>query len=386
MSHFRNVMLALVLLAGVHTRAEVRPKGATMPLEVDENGMLIVKVRLSSKKPKAQDREFRFILDTGASLCVIDPSVPQEFLWDEPEKPSGGTSSVGDSTGKAIATRIVCLKRLAYAGMVREDLMAYRMDLKGTMLGRLQDEPVDGILGMNFLRGTRFVLDPTAAQIRWWQDIPGHRVPLSISQEANPTLTVRLSGTDVPCMLDTGDNGGFRMPGDAQASDHPEPFLYSGAAGEVRQGKRVQVGRIEAGGRPWVKVPLDLVKFGEGGALIGREVLLAAPLGLDFIDQWVTFTLDAQGHLPYRVMAPRPPLAWERKAGGKRLRVVPVNPSSRWAKAGLMEGDEALEVGPLKGGALTLRAVRAFSDQGDAHTWLIRREGKTLLLKVPGAE
>jgi hypothetical protein len=65
---------------------------------------------------------------------------------------------------------------------------------------------------------------------------------------------------------------------------------------------------------------------------------------------------------------------------------VPVIPSSRWARAGLMEGDEALEVGPLRGDALTLRSVRAFSDQGEAHTWLIRREGKSLQLKVPGAE
>lgn len=258
--------VGLSLGLGFSALADSRPKGVITPLEVDALGLLIVKVRLSSKKPGTPDRDFRFIFDTGATLNVLDLSVPGDFYWEEPEKPKGASSTVGDSTGQKITTRAVCLKRLEFAGMVRDDLMAYRMDLKGTMLGNILDEPVDGILGMNFLRGTRFVLDPNAQEIRWWQDIPSHRIPLSYNQSDHPNLTVKVAGTEVPCTLDTGGSGGFQMTGDADASDHPKPFLYSGASGEVKEGKTVKVDRLESGGKAWLNVDLDLVKEGEGGA------------------------------------------------------------------------------------------------------------------------
>lgn len=378
--------VGLALGLGLPARADVRPAGVITPLEVDENGLLIVKVRLASKKPGSPDRVFRFIFDTGASLNVVDTSVPSEFLWEEPEKPKGASSSVGDFTGTKIATRIVCLKRLEFAGMVREDLMAYRMDLKGTMLGGIQDEPVDGILGMNFLRGTRFVLDPVAREIRWWHSLPGHRVPMVYTESGHPALMVKIGGTDVPCGLDTGANGGIQVAGEADESDSSEPFLFSGASGEVKEGRMVKMDRLESGGKAWVNIPLEVVKPGEGGANIGREVLWAAPLGLDLIDQWATFTLDAKGNLPYRKSPSRAPLTWERRPDGKRLRVGRVNPVSRWAKAGLLDGDEVLAVGPLEGKALRLRAVAELSEKGQAQTWRVRRSGAERLLQVPAAD
>ena len=380
----KRVIAGLVLGLGLPAIADPRPTTAITPVEVDENGLPVVKVRLSSKKPGVPDRELRFILDTGASLNMIDATVPADLFWEEPEKPKGATSTVRDGTGTVIATPIVCLKRLELAGMVRDDVMAYRMDLKGTMFGRIQDEPVDGILGMNFLRGTRFVLDLGAREIRWWQDISGHRIPLSLDGTDRPTLVVRVGSTDVPCMLDTGGVGGIQMPGNADASDHPEPFGYSSASGEIKQGKTVVVERLESGGKTWVNVPLDLIDPGDGRPMIGLDVLGAAPLGLDLVDLWATFTLDARGNLPYRKTPLRPLLGWERTPGGNRLLVLGINPISRWAQAGVKEGDEVLAIGPLTGDALTLRSAMAFSNRGVAHLWRVRRDGVERILNVPG--
>jgi predicted aspartyl protease len=374
-----GIALGLALPA----KTEVRPRGPVTPLEVDENGQLIVKVRLSSKKPGAPDRDFRFIFDTGATMCVIDPTVPSDFFWEEPEKPKGDGDSVKDGTGKSVAARATCLKHLELTGMVREDLLTYRMDLKNTMLGRIEDEPVDGILGMNFLRGTRFVLDPMAREIRWWQDIPGQRIPMAYLSTGNPAITIRIAGTEVPFLLDTGANGGIQLPGSADESDHPKPFFYASASGELLVGKTVEVDRLESGGKAWLKVPLDLVKSGEGSAMIGQAVLGAAPIGLDFLDQWITFTLDARGNLPYQKTPGRPPLIWERGSSGNRLLVWRVNPVSRWAKGGLKEGDDVLAIGPLTDKTLNLRSATALANQGQAHTWRIRRNGTERLLDVP---
>lgn len=65
-------MGALLLALGVVMFAEVRPKGPTTPLEVDENGMPIVRVRLASKKADVPAREFRFIRG-GAELSLMIP-------------------------------------------------------------------------------------------------------------------------------------------------------------------------------------------------------------------------------------------------------------------------------------------------------------------------
>jgi hypothetical protein len=84
-SHWKTVVIAgLVLGLGLPVMADPRPKGAVPQVEVDENGLPFVKVRLSSKMPGVPDREFRFMFDTGATV---------------------------DGTGSAIAIRIVCLKR-----------------------------------------------------------------------------------------------------------------------------------------------------------------------------------------------------------------------------------------------------------------------------------
>ncbi len=59
---------------------------------------------------------------------------------------------------------------------------------------------------------------------------------------------------------------------------------------------------------------------------------------------------------------------------------------SRWAKAGLMAGDEVLSVGTLEGSALTLRAVAALQERGPALAWRIRREGVERVVQVSAAE
>ncbi|HEX9081795.1 MAG TPA: aspartyl protease family protein [Holophagaceae bacterium] len=371
--------LALAMLV-VPLHADPRPKGPTTPLEINELGQVIVKVRLSARKPGIPDRDFRFILDTGASSCVVDASVPTDFFWEEPVDSSGATEAL-DATQQKIATRFVSLKRLAIGGMVREDLLALRMDLKGTMLGHLQDEPVDGLLGMNFLHGTRFVLDPARRELRWWQELPGWRLPLAMS--GSPYLTVKVGKTDVPCMLDTGASGGFQMPGSASPSEHPKPFLFAGASGQIVQGETIQMDQLTAGGKGWPKVPLDLVKPGEGSATLGQDVLFAAPLGLDFIGETLTFTLDAQGHLPYHRSPRRAPLIWDRRPNGSGLRVWAVAPGSRWAKAGLQQGDEVLAIGPLAGKALTMRAAQRLSGQETPLPWRIRRQGTECRVEVP---
>lgn len=81
------VIAGLLSGLGLPAVADPRPKGAITPVEVNEYGPPVVRARLSSKKPGVPDREFRFVFDTGATLNMIDASVPADFFWEEPDNP-----------------------------------------------------------------------------------------------------------------------------------------------------------------------------------------------------------------------------------------------------------------------------------------------------------
>lgn len=373
-----------ILLSGLcPLQADLRPKGPLTPIETDELGLLVVKVRLSAKKPGVPDRDFRFVLDTGASLNVVDPSIPSDYLWEEPEKPKGATSSVGDAVGGRVETRIVTLKRIELGGLVREDQLAYRMDLKGTLLGNHQDNPVDGIIGMNFLKGTRFVLDPAIPAIRWWDDLSGHRVALHYDESDHPALVLDMMGNPISFTVDTGSSSGIDVPGQADPEDKPEPFFYGGASGQIREGQVVKGQRVECGGKAWIGIPIHLMKVGEGKPNLGREVLWAAPLGLDLVDNWATFTLDAKGNLPHREAPEDAPLEWNRGGSKPRLQFKSLSAQSRWRKGGVQAGDEVLRFDALQGKALNLRNAHAAVQAGQALSLRVRRGGQELDLQVP---
>ncbi len=376
----KNILSIACLFLGLPGLADQRPRAEVTALEVNELGHPIVRVRLSTLKPGVPDRTFRFLFDTGAGQSVLDTSVPADFFWED----GGGDLSMVDGTRQKVANQTVHLKRLTLAGRTQDDLTALRLDLKGSFIGRLQDEPVDGILGMSALRDTRFVLDMERKEIRWWQGIQGHSLPLGFNPGGNPTFDVELGGTVVPCMVDTGAVGGFQAPGEAGGKPTPEElYYYASVTGAVMEGRSVRMPKIPAGERSWKNVDLELVKPGEGNPQVGLDVLGAAPVALDFLRQRITFAINPDGSLPYRKDPCRVLLGWEPRSGGRVLVVHPLRPVSAYYKAGLRTGDEVLRVGSLEGEALTLWSVRDFLQKGVAHGWRVRRGGQTLDLQVP---
>ena len=53
------------------------------------------------------------------------------------------------------------------------------------------------------------------------------------------------------------------------------------------------------------------------------------------------------------------------------------------ATAGLLAGDELLQVGPLMGQRLTRRTILAQMAKGEAHAWTVLRNGRRLELAYP---
>lgn len=369
-------VLLLLPLTAPAAIAEERKTVPTSAITQDESGLLVVSVTLHSMKGWDITKTFRFLLDTGASCCIVDRSVPTEFFWDEPQT----ETTTRDIADQSIAAPTVLLKRVEVGTVTRDGVIAIRTDLRN-QIGRFEDQPVDGILGMSFLRGTRFVLDPTANRLVWWADhfSPGVTVPLS-ETPGGPWINLRLGNQEVLATVDTGQSGGVDLPMALKPVGKGQATVSMGLSGALVAGSDVLVNRLEAGSSAWVDLPVGFQGVGKTGR-IGVDVWMASPVCFDFITNHLTFSLDASGNLPIRRGPSRNlPLQWDRSGRKPRLLVFLVKPGSAMEKAGCQPGDELIQAGSLQGPALTRRAVQDLVASGVQHLWIVRRNGQEVKL------
>jgi hypothetical protein len=374
-------LLALLAAATTNRADPARPPVATA-YEEDDTG-LIVEVRLSTLRPGRPDRVFRFLLDTGATTNVVDLSVPPEYYWDEPDD-GLAPPSTKDGSGVDLPAEFVALKSMAVGGIVKPQQLALRMDLRSSLMGRRQDRPVDGLIGMNFLRDTRFVIDPKAHAIYWGASATGHRVKLDGT--GAPLLPVTIDGAAVPFLLDTGSGSGFSGPGEPDGPGPFEPVYMGGLSGNPVEGSRVLLDKVEANGRAWLHVPGSVYSTPDAWISVGRCVLLADRLGLDFIYNWAVFQTDAAGNLPVAPCVESDlSVEWLWIGDHRELRIGWLGPRSRMSRAGFKAGDRVVRVGPMAGAALNIRAILEQVAASGSTTWDVVRDGEALRLQLPAA-
>lgn len=357
--------------------AEERKAVTSVPITLDENGLPIISVTLHSLKNPNVTRTFRFELDTGSGWCVLDQSVPSEFFWDEDQI----QASPRDVANQAVASSTVLLKRIEVGGVIKDGIVASRMDLR-SQFGRVQDQPMDGILGMSFLRGTRFLLEPKKKRFIWWGDHfnPGITVKISVGDGGVPWLTLQLANRNTPAILDTGLSGGLDLPPDLRPQGQGEAMVSAGISGKQVAGSQMMVDRLVAGTGAWRHVPVNFQDEGSTGR-IGTDVWLAAPVCFDFITDHLTFSADTEGNLPFlREPSQKLPLLWDRSGVTPRLVVALVKPGSPMEKAGCQVGDVLVQAGDLKGPMLTRRAVQDLVATKSRHSWTVLRSGKEVQL------
>lgn len=372
--HITFIPIALsLLLAPIPAGAEERKSAPTATITLDENGLPMVSVTLHSLKNPNVTRTFRFELDTGSGWCVVDQSVPSEFFWDENQI----LASPRDVANQAVASSTVLLKRIEVGGVTKDGIIASRMDLRN-QIGRVQDQPMDGILGMSFLRGTRFLLEPKENRLIWWgyHFSPGITVPFTVGNGGVPWLTLRLGNQETPAILDTGMSGGLDLPPGLRPKGEGEAMVSAGMSGKQVAGSQMMVDRLVAGTGAWRHVPVNFQAEGSTGR-IGTDVWLAAPVCFDFITDHLTFSVDAEGNLPIRrEPSGKLPLMWDRSGDIPHLVVVLVKPGSAMEKAGCKVGDVLIQAGNLQGPMLTRRAVQDLVALGVKHTWVVGRNGQ----------
>lgn len=370
------VPLLTLLLAVSPLAADTRKGPIVTPLEIDDLGLPVIRVTLHSKGTPDITRTFRFFLDTGAGVTVVDRRIPPSFLWEDPDQHVQLTDTPGESRKTAMAF----LKRLDVGGMIQDDLRVAVQDLH-ELMGRFQDQPIDGILGLDVLNRTRFTLDMKTRQVTWWAQPLAGMVPLKAGRGSDGMVyaLIHAGKEDAPALVDTGLGGGFSLPEQHAPEGGGIPTHSEGLFGGTVPGRELRLPRLSSGDLAWLDVPVSFEPKRPAGA-IGTEVWSCGPVWFDLLGSpRIMITPDDKGHLPFqRTPTSRLPLAWEASGATRRMIVFRLRPDSDMAKAGCQVGDHVIQVGDLKGERLTRRAVQDLVASGKPHTWTVRREGKEI--------
>jgi clan AA aspartic protease (TIGR02281 family) len=132
-------VLAVALLAAA-AHAEWSSPDADIPLAGDGSSWLVV----ATVNGKVRGR---FLLDTGASYCVLAPAVARSLAL----PPTGSAITLQTANGMVRAP-VVRLRTLELGTSKAHDLQAIVHDAVGP--------DVDGIIGLNFLNRFHYDIDP----------------------------------------------------------------------------------------------------------------------------------------------------------------------------------------------------------------------------------
>jgi clan AA aspartic protease (TIGR02281 family) len=133
-------LLAVALLINLPAHGEPTLVRAPIPLRGDGTSWMVH----ATVNGRTQGL---FLLDTGASYCVIAPAFARELGV----PPTGSFATVHTANG-AVRAPVVRLRVLDLAGTRAHDVQAIVHDAVGPSL--------DGVIGLNFLNRYRYSVDP----------------------------------------------------------------------------------------------------------------------------------------------------------------------------------------------------------------------------------
>src|SRR6185503_10303909 len=174
--------------------------GVTLPMD-DMGGRPVVSVMIGDHGP------YRFILDTGAHITVVDSLLNAEL--DLPEAQGVRAAPAG---GGAMP-KVVNVPRLEMNGVVVEDLIAAVMPMGRVLIGANAPR---GVLSASAFPGYLLTFDYPRREIRFGRGDLGKPDDRSVfeyqADDPFPTVPLRVAGQTMRVHLDTGSGYGLMLP------------------------------------------------------------------------------------------------------------------------------------------------------------------------------
>ena len=319
----------------------------TSSLLLDTQGRPLVTVNFRGSDGKT--RALRCLLDTGCAVTLIHKGVPKACLDQDRTR----SLHIRDAAGRDITSQVG--EADIEVGGIQRKVLASRVDLERTR--KWQDQPIDAVLGMDFLVGTKIILDPAMGVATWnpAEDLQGTVVPCAFNSQRIPTVTLQAGGRDCLAVVDTGCADAFALPGTYMPEWGGTAVATVGGLGGHEASTLAMVPRISIGQASWTNATATIWKKPNG--LLGCGALLAGQVEFDFAAGRVI--LGGSGQRSVLHHAPEIPVAWDRLGAHPCLRVALLGHGTLLERAGAHVGDQVLKVGDLEGPGLTREALLA---------------------------
>lgn len=344
---FRSIGIGFAFVAAVYSRAYGQPLTPiqTVPAKVFER-ILLVPVIVQGHGP------YWFVLDTASPASAID----RRTAADAGVVFSDGTPPISQNQ-----------IRLDVGG-VPFDSRLEPVDL--TYFGKTQDQPIDGVLGMDFFRRFIVRLDYDAEVVSLLD--PRTRV---ISDSESLPVTIKNS---LPYI-----NAVIKLPGKAAAM---QTFLLDTSTGDaINDNSFAHLGRLQIGpdlGRAtYLKIGpyrFSGVNGTSGSSKLGGELLHRFHLTLDIPHQRVVLTPNR--HYRDAFLFDTSGFDIERSESG--LKITRVFDRTPGKEAGLRPGDEILNVDGQSVNNFTVAQVRLMFREVGEHRLLIESDGTQRTIKL----
>jgi hypothetical protein len=337
--------LKAAMLAALAVVLPLEAGTSTMVLDTQGRPLVLVNFKGTDGKTRA----LRCLLDTGCAVTLIHTGVPMVCLAQDRDR----SLHIRDAAGRDITSRVG--EADIEAGGIKRKVLASRVDLEGTR--KWQDQPIDAVLGMDFLVGTKVILDSATGVATWSpaEDLPGTVIPCAFNDQRLPTVTLQAGGRDCLVVVDSGCADAFALPGAYLPEWGGTAVATVGGFGSHEASTLAMVPRISIGKASWTNATATI--WNKPNGLLGCGALLAGQVEFDFAAGRVI--LGGSGQRSILHHAPEIPMAWDRTGVKPCLRVALVGHGTLLERAGAHVGDQVLKVGDLEGPGLTREALLA---------------------------
>ncbi len=291
----------------------------------------------------ATDEVFPFIVDTGASVNVIDIAIAEKMAYEVV-----GETEIGAPGGAQIPGKIVRVPLFHIGDATIKNAEFVAMDINGFSMGTMQ-----GVLGLRLFEDYLLSFDLSQGVITVSKTKLSTGTTGVMSYPAGSDkirLDVDVAGTIVPAHIDTGSMGEFLFPVEIIDSlplkDVPQTGAQARLVGGARDISFAQLdGTIHFAGMQFKDPNLTFMDPSPGAGNIGSGVFGELVMAIDQKNHLISFTQPQgrddkdQNDKPRRLG-----LGFRGVPGGSEWIVSVVSPGSLASNAGIQAGDKLISL------------------------------------------
>jgi predicted aspartyl protease len=325
--------------------------------------------------------EYVFLVDTGASVNVIDTTVAESLGYEVV-----GETEIGAPGGPQIPSKIVSVPTAHIGDTTISGAEFVTMDILGFSGGRMH-----GVIGVGLFSDYLVTFDRGAGHIKLSRaalSSEQHGVVAYDPADSQIEIGITVAGKPAVAHIDTGSMGEFMLPGDMMASlplEKSDSTMKAKLVGGERDIQFAELqGSVEFAGMEFVKPNVAFMTPSTGSGNIGSGILSNYVVSIDQKNHLIAFQEPADGGVAAEANKPRRiGVQFKGAPGASELGIAAVGPGSIGEQAGLLANDVLLGINGNSMQHYNMHELGALFGSKETLQLEIRRDGELVSIEIP---